>query len=80
MFKENAKRPEGKYGGDIIYEGYSPDFHCYRCTYDWRIDGNECGFWDVGLSNCSYGKERRKQIRIKGGGLSKLWGLQEGIY
>ena len=44
MFKENAKRPEGIYGGDIIYEGYSPDFHCHRCTYDWRTDGNECGF------------------------------------
>jgi hypothetical protein len=44
MFKENAKRPEGKYGGDIIYEDSSPEFHCYRCSYDWRKDGNECGF------------------------------------
>ena len=43
-FNEYAERPEGRYGGDIYYESSSPEFHCYRCTYDWRTDGNECGF------------------------------------
>ncbi len=32
------------YGGDIIYEDASPEFHCHRCSYNWRTDGNKCGF------------------------------------
>ena len=35
-FNENAERPEGRYGGDIIDPDNSPDFHCQRCSYDWQ--------------------------------------------